>query len=83
MVTSSFRVVVGKADIEELTLKTPPQFEINYQEKGKSISVSEMIPQGETIDNWTQMISHQVFHQQADTNPNDFMNDILRMFEPV
>lgn len=47
---------------ENLLQTWPTGFEIGDRQKKGHVSMTEMVPKHETVENWTQMITTQVFH---------------------
>jgi hypothetical protein len=46
---------------ENLVFSPPKDFEVGYQSIHGSQSMTEMVPRGETVENWTQMLTVQIF----------------------
>ncbi|GLQ93036.1 hypothetical protein [Dyella acidisoli] len=58
--------VAGAADSqlegENILQVLPKDFEVANQQSPNHITLTEMIPKGETVDHWTQMVTTQIFH---------------------
>lgn len=53
---------------ENLLQTWPTDFKIGDQQEKDHVSMSEMVPRNESVENWTQMVTTQVFHGIA--NPD-------------
>ncbi len=60
---STTGVVCGRSsiDAENLLFGPPPGFKIGYQSSHDNQSITEWVPSGETVEDWTQMATVQVF----------------------
>lgn len=47
---------------ETLLVAMPPGYKIGYRVERGNMVMSEMVPTGETVENWTEMVTVQVFH---------------------
>jgi hypothetical protein len=46
---------------ENLLVSFPPGYKVGFQDRKQNLQMTEMIPDGETIENWTEMITVQIF----------------------
>jgi hypothetical protein len=47
---------------ENLLIVTPKGYEVGYRDKKKDSLITEWVPVGETVDNWTEMVTVEVFY---------------------
>lgn len=47
---------------ESLPVTLPPGYKIDFRTQRGNLVMTEMVPTGETVDNWTEMVTVQVFH---------------------
>lgn len=58
---------------ENLLAELPPGYKIDFQQKKKnSIQITEMVPANESVQNWTEMLTVQVFNGMKGTTPDQF-----------
>ncbi|MBV9261266.1 MAG: hypothetical protein JO205_07835 [Pseudolabrys sp.] len=46
---------------ENLLVTMPPGFKVGFQDQKNNMRLTEMVPPGETVENWTEMVTVQVF----------------------
>jgi hypothetical protein len=56
---------------ENLLAKLPPGFKIDFQQKNQNMLISEMVPVAQSVNNWTEMVTVQVFYNLKAT-PEQF-----------
>jgi hypothetical protein len=56
---------------ENLLAKLPTGFKVDYQQKNKDMLISEMVPVAQSVNNWTEMVTVQVFYNLKAT-PEQF-----------
>jgi hypothetical protein len=47
---------------ETLLVAIPPGYKVGYRVERGNMVMSEMVPGGETVNNWTEMVTVQIFH---------------------
>jgi len=58
---------------ENLVVDIPQEFQLGDQgQQGPGADIAEYIPKGETVDDWSRMITVQVFHNLKAFDPNRF-----------
>jgi hypothetical protein len=57
---------------ENLLTGLPSGFRVASRGRVESMSGSEYVPQGETVENWTRMITVQIFHNVHNVSPDTF-----------
>jgi hypothetical protein len=62
---------------ENLLAGAPPGYKIGFQDKKSELQLTEWVPVGQTVDNWTEMLTVQVFYGLKST-PEQFMRDLER-----
>jgi hypothetical protein len=55
---------VANADLvnENLLVQIPPGYKVGYRVERGAMVMNEMVPDGQTVNNWTEMVTVQVFH---------------------
>jgi len=61
---------------ENLVAAVPEGFKVGYQTAHDEMSMQEWIPESESIENWTQMVTVQVFHANKAETPYQFLQSI-------
>lgn len=61
---------------ENLLAGLPAGFKVGYQAEQNNITISEMVLESETVEDWTTMVTVQVFLSKTDTTPKQ-AQDIL------
>lgn len=57
---------------ENLLQKVPDGYKIDFTAKQKTLLVAEMVPVGESVKNWTEMLTVQVFEGLRSTTPEKY-----------
>ena len=57
---------------ENLLITFPQGFKVANDQKANGVHLSEMIPKGESLDDWTQMVTVQIFFGAASLTPRGF-----------
>ena len=60
---------------ENLITTAPAGYHIGFQNKGDDGLITEWVPAGETVENWTEMVTVQVFYHLK-TSPEAFMSNL-------
>jgi hypothetical protein len=47
---------------ENILTKLPDGFKIDFQQRNKDVLISEMVPVKQSVKNWTEMVTVQVFY---------------------
>ncbi len=50
----------------------PKGYKIDYEKKAGNQIMTEMVPQGETVKNWTEMVTVQIFLNMRDVTPAQY-----------
>jgi hypothetical protein len=65
---------------ENLLVSLPRGFKVGYQNKSAKSLISEMVPQGETVENWTEMVTVQIFFNLRDVSPSQYRARIEKLW---
>ena len=63
---------LAQLDGETLVLSPPPEYKIGFESKQGNMVMTEMVPQNETVQNWTEMLTTQVFLGMKNATPQQF-----------
>ena len=59
---------------ENLLQSLPTGYKIDFQERKNNILITEMVPQKESVNNWTEMVTTQVFLGLKNASPENFQS---------
>ncbi len=62
---------------ENLLVSPPPDFKSGYEAKRPGMVMTEMVPKAETVQNWTEMVTTQVFFQLGGVRPDAYLRDMV------
>ncbi len=65
-------ICLAQLSDENLLQSLPQGYKIDFQTKQGSMIMTEMVPQTETVDNWTEMITVQIFLGLKNATPEQF-----------
>ena len=57
---------------ENLLVSLPTGYKVGYQKSGAQQVISEMVPAGETVENWSEMITVQIFLGMRNVTPTQY-----------
>jgi hypothetical protein len=57
---------------ENLLVALPQGYKVGYQNSAGKQLISEMVPAGETVENWTEMLTVQIFLGMRDVTPAQY-----------
>ncbi len=60
---------------ENLLVEVPPGYKIDFQEHKPNMLMNEMVPTNETVGDWTEMVTVQIFYNLK-TTPQQFTNTL-------
>jgi hypothetical protein len=60
---------------ENLLFAPPPDFKVGYESNHNNRLLTEYVPAGETVDDWTQMLTVQIF-RRATIDSARFLQDV-------
>jgi len=61
---------------ENLIISPPAGFMVGYSDTKNFVSLTEWVPSNETVHNWSEMVTVQVFSRRADLNPVPFLRTL-------
>ncbi len=65
---------------ENLLVAMPDGYKVGFSTKKNNMIMNEMVPAAETVDNWTEMVTVQVFLGMKDTSPDQFKARMERLW---
>jgi hypothetical protein len=76
---AAFAASAASADLENenLLVTAPPGYKVGYSDKKPNMVMTEFVPAKETVENWTEMVTVQVFFGLKATPPQ-FMNEMAK-----
>ena len=57
---------------ENILVGLPAGYKIGFQARKGNATISEMVPTQETVENWSEMITVQIFHGSKNLTPQAF-----------
>ena len=77
-----FIVNVAQAELkdENLLQDIPPGYKVGFQAKRGAIFITELIPEQETVENWSEMITTQVFLGLNRPTPSEFRQGMQHLW---
>jgi len=66
----------GQLKGENLLVDMPPGFKVGYQDSRNGVKLAEWIPVSETVQNWSEMVTVQIFSKRSDLDPAQFLHKI-------
>jgi len=64
---------------ENLLVALPPGYKIDFHTERDNMVMNEMVPEGETVNDWTEMVTVQIFHATK-AAPEDFKDSLQRQW---
>ncbi len=65
---------------EVLLVTVPKGYKIGYEKKAGNQIMTEMVPQAETVKDWTEMVTVQIFLNMRDVSPSQYRQRIETMW---
>lgn len=65
---------------ENLLVALPKGYKIGFQNKTDRGLISEMVPEGETVEGWTEMVTVQIFFGMRDVTPPQYRARLERLW---
>jgi hypothetical protein len=77
VILAAFVASAARADLkdENLLVTAPPGYKVGFSDKKPDMLMTEFVPAKETVENWTEMVTVQVFFGLKAT-PQQFMDDM-------
>lgn len=63
---------------ENLLVDVPQEFKIDYQAEQNNIVINEMIPQSESVNDWTTLVTVQIFLGMTNTTPEQYQDSLTQ-----
>ena len=63
---------------ENLLAGVPPGFKIDYQAEQGNLVIHEMVPESESVDDWTSMVTVQIFLGETNTTSQQYQETMNR-----
>ena len=79
VILAAFAASAARADLENenLLVTAPPGYKVGFSDKKPNMLMTEFVPAKETVENWTEMVTVQVFFGLKAT-PQQFMDDMVK-----
>ncbi|CAN5855692.1 hypothetical protein BH11PSE3_BH11PSE3_32560 [soil metagenome] len=61
---------------ENLLLAPPAGFKVGFKESRNGMNMMEWVPAAETVQNWTEMVTVQIFLKRGDIEPAQFLGTL-------
>jgi len=61
---------------ENLLMGLPPGFKVAFQDRKPQGMIVEMVPEGQSLKNWDEMITVQIFYRRGDLEVEKFREDL-------
>ena len=71
---------LAQLEDENLLVVPPNGYEVGYQAHNSKQLMTELVPEGETVENWTEMVTVQIFRDLSDADPAEFRTHMRRQW---
>jgi hypothetical protein len=61
---------------ENLLVEVPARFKIDHEAEQNNMIISEMVPQNESVNDWTTLVTVQIFLGMTDTSPQQYQQTL-------
>jgi hypothetical protein len=65
---------------ENLLVTMPKGYKVGFQNKTARELMSEMVPESETVANWTEMVTVQIFFNLRDVSPSQYRARVEKLW---
>jgi hypothetical protein len=65
---------------ENLLLTPPAGFKVGYKGSSNGVNLMEWVPTGETVQNWSEMVTVQIFVRRTDLDPAQFLGRLQQQW---
>jgi len=72
--------MAGTLQDENLLAPLPNGFKVGSSIEKGNMSMNEFVPQGETVEDWSQMVTVQIFHGVAGEDPDAFAGHMKKLW---
>jgi hypothetical protein len=66
---------------ENILVPLPAGFKIGFRAHPNRMDMTEFVPSGETVDNWSQMITEQIFYGRGGSDPDALPNGMVTKWQ--
>ena len=63
---------------ENLLVNVPPGFKIDYHAEQGSMIINEMVPENESVNDWTTLVTVQIFLGEKNNTPEQFQENLTQ-----
>jgi hypothetical protein len=68
----------GDLQNENLLVKIPPGFKIDYEDKQDNMVITEMVSENESVNDWTTLVTVQIFLGMTGTTPDKYQENMTQ-----
>jgi hypothetical protein len=68
----------GGLQDENVLLPQPEGFKVGFHNRQTQMETTEYLPAGETVDDWSRMITEQIFFRRRNVDPDDLPNFMVK-----
>jgi hypothetical protein len=79
ILSASSAMAAGGLENENLLVAPPPGYKVGFDTKKPNMVMTEFVPDNETVDDWTEMVTVQVFFGLK-TTPHQFMENTDKLW---
>jgi hypothetical protein len=79
-ITLAFGMPAYALENENLLVTIPPGYKVGFHEKTGASMMSEMVPDAETVENWTEMVTVQIFYNMRDVTPAQYRARVEKLW---
>src|SRR5690348_15133178 len=65
---------------ENLLVTMPQGYKVGFQQKKANAQITEMVPSGETVEAWTEMVTVQVFNGLKGVTPDQLRDRMVKLW---
>jgi hypothetical protein len=67
-------------DNENLLVAVPKGFKIDFQAEQNKVVINEMVPQSESVNDWTTLVTVQIFLGLTNTTPEQYQDSLTQLW---
>jgi hypothetical protein len=64
---------------EDLRMAVPKGFKVGFTKQSDQQMITEMVPDKESVENWTEMVTVQIFHTLRDVAPAEYRSRLEKL----
>ena len=73
-------VALADLENENLLVSVPPGYKVDFQQNNDNARMTEMVPANESVKNWTEMLTVQVFYRLQNVTPGEFKSRMEKLW---